>query len=642
MENTEELREIALTMRREIDLLRTETTHANVLLTALDTLLCVDGDTDPFIGVFSALMPVFECTSAIVLMEQDEANGDPEWPLECVAASDERVIGSSWRPVRLFRKVISGRIISTVGNTGIDEWPPAIAEAYSGDSPALVLPLMVRDHRGLMMLLRKPEQAGFNRDHVTLARKFSLLASHAFAARQANLTVAESHRLRELTARLRTSEEALRFRANHDQLTGLPNRSYIQELVSGKILSKQKGQKLALAFIDLDEFKSVNDLHGHAAGDALLREIALRIRSEIRSKDVVGRISGDEFVIAFDPIRSRTDIRPIIKRVRDRLQQSFSVYEITIKPSASIGISLYPEHGSDYETLRRHADMAMYHAKTDSKGSIAYFTLDLGRQTAKRLTLEKQLRAAITNRQFRCALQKKFDIRSGAIVGFEMLARWVEAKGKIRGPGEFLPLASELGLLDDITMCVLGDLVSRLPELDARFGPLVEYSLNVSPIQTTNIPFMLELAKQLDAHNGRRFFLELTEEALASIDSLENHILPVLRSTGIRLSIDDFGTGYSSLATLAALTVDEVKIDMSLITSIHERSRNQVIVRAIESLGSALDISIVAEGIESSEENEFLLSNTSLTIGQGYLFHKPQLLDDLLESASEAAATKSL
>lgn len=626
MENAEELREIIVTMRGEIDFLRTETTHANLLLTALDAVLCVDSDADPFAGVFSALMPVFECACAIVLIEQDAGH---EF-LECVASTYQEAVGSRWPTGRLFQKVLSGRIISTVAESGIGDWPEGLQEALSPEQPALCLPLAVRDRRGLIMLLRERGQSGFDRAHVTLARKFSLLASHAFAAKQASQTAAESHRLKDLTEKLKSSEERLRFRANHDQLTGLPNRSYVQELVNEKITRKQPGQKLALAFIDLDEFKRVNDLHGHAAGDALLREFAARVQSEVRDTDVFGRISGDEFVIAIDPVKRRSDVASIIDRVRARIQRPLDTQGAEIRPSASIGIAFYPTHGTDYETLRRHADLAMYRAKTVSKGSVSFFTHDLGRQASDRLNLEHRLKEAVSAREFRCALQKKVDTRTGTIVGFEALVRWVDNGGDVRMPEEFLPLAVELGLINDITMLVVDDLVRHLPELEAMFGSTVRYGINICPTQTTDIPFMLNLAQCLAASQPDRFILELTEESLATTEPLETHILPMLRSVGVRLSIDDFGTGYSSLSKLAALTVDELKVDRSLVTSIHERPRNQIILRAIESLSAALGMSIVAEGIETPDECKFLLENTTITIGQGFLFHRPQVLSDLL------------
>ena len=627
MEGSEELREALVTLRRENDLLRVETTHANLLLKALDAVLCVAGEDDPFAGVFSALMPVFECSHAIVLIEQEDAVDE----LACVAASAAPVVGSRWPQDRLLGKALSGRIVATVAEAGVTTWPTVPGLDLVGREPALYLPLGVRGRRGLMLLLRECDGPGFDRAHVALAKKFSLLASHAFAAKRASQTEAESHRLKHLTEQLEISQQALQHRANHDQLTGLPNRAYIQELVGSMIDRKEPGEKLALAFIDLDDFKRVNDVHGHAAGDALLKEVADRIRSQIRGTDIFGRISGDEFVIVLDPIGRRSDASGVVARMRESLRQPLRIEGAEIHPSASIGVAIYPAHGKDYETLRRHADMAMYRAKTSAKGSIAFFNRELGRIAVEKLKLEQRLRHALETRAFRCALQQKVDIRSHAVVGFEALLRWVDERGDVHRPGHFLPLASKLGLLDDMTFLLLDDLLGNLPFLDAQYGTTLRYSINISPVQATRNQFMQKLVQRLHA-SGRAssFMLELTEETIAATCSFQSHILPLLREGGIGLSIDDFGTGYSSLATIADLTADELKIDKSLITAIHERPRNQSILRAIESMGAALGLSVVAEGIETIEENLYLMAHTRLNIGQGYLFHKPELLTELI------------
>ncbi len=638
MEDSEELRETLFAMRRECDLLRTETTHANLLLTALDAVLCVDGEDDPFAGVFAALLPVFEAVCSIVLIERDgtvEASSNvygPEARLQCIASSHPAPIGSRWPANRLFQKILGGKVVSSVLAGVSWPWPEDLATMLSGEPPALYFPLAVRERRGLMILLRAAGQPGFDRADMSLARKFSLLASHALAARQASLTEAESNRLKDLTERLEASQEELRYRADYDQLTGLPNRAHVRDLVGEMIARKPSGEMLALAFVDLDEFKRVNDVHGHAAGDALLQEVASRVRGEIRHSDVFGRISGDEFVVAFDPLMRREDVDPIIARVRERLMQPFAIEGVEIRPSASIGIAFYPDHGRDYETLRRHADLAMYQAKETTKGSVSYFTRDLGREEDERLLLEQRIRGAIAGRAFCCALQQKVNIRTRAIVGFEALARWVDDDGMVRAPGTFMPLAAKLNLIDDITMLVVTDLMDHLPRIDARFGAHVRYSLNISPAQTTNIPFMLKLVQRLAASGcPSRFVLELTEEAFAATGPFQTHVLPVLRAAGVAISIDDFGTGYSSLAKLAELTVDEIKIDRSLVAFIHERPRNQVILRAVESLGAALNMSIVAEGIETAAENRYLLTETNVLIGQGFLHHRPALIRALLD-----------
>jgi EAL domain-containing protein (putative c-di-GMP-specific phosphodiesterase class I) len=276
--------------------------------------------------------------------------------------------------------------------------------------------------------------------------------------------------------------------------------------------------------------------------------------------------------------------------------------------------------------------MAMYHAKIVSKGSIAFFNRQLEKKATEKHILEQELRNALDMHAFHCALQQKVDIRTGAIVGFEALARRVDRHGIMHAPMTFLPLANELGLLNDITDLVICDLERELPRLDARFGAGVRYSVNITPNQAANMQFMQRLVEQL-RNTGRpeSFMLELTEESLAVTGPFQSHVLPLLRDAGIGLSIDDFGTGYSSLATIADLTVDELKIDRSLISSIHNRPRSQSILRAIESMGTALGISVVAEGIETMEENLYLMAQTGLRIGQGYLFHKPQLLTALLQ-----------
>lgn len=627
MQDSEELREALVNMRRELDILRIETAHANLLLAALDALLSANGDDDPFKGVFAALMPVFEYAHAIVLVER----GDGLEALECIASSHEAVVGSAWPAGKLLQKALSGRIVSTVAGGGADTWPGGHDAEISCYQPALYFPLAVRSSRGVMILLRKLGQSGFDRSHIALARKFSLLASHAFAVRQASLTKAESHRLKDLTKKLEASQEALRFRANHDQLTGLPNRAYVGEIVDQMIGRKLWGEQLALAFIDLDEFKRVNDVHGHAAGDLLLQEIARRVQAEIRRADVFGRISGDEFVIVLDPVNGQSDVAQIVGRMLNSIRQPLSVEGAEIRPSASIGVAFYPEHGLDYETLRRHADLAMYQAKTSAKGSLSFFTRDLGREADVRLVLEQRIKKAVAASEFRCALQQKINIRTGNVVGFEALARWIDAEGVVHSPGHFLPTASRLGLMDDVTALVIEDLLRNLPSLDAAFGPDLRYSINVSPAQTTSLSFMQKLLGRL-SESGRagRFTLELTEESFAATGPFQTHVLPALRNAGVAISIDDFGTGYSSLAKLAELTVDELKLDRSLVSSIHRRPRNQIILRAVESLGSALNMSIVAEGIECAEENRYLLEQTSIVIGQGFLHHRPQLIAKLL------------
>lgn len=627
MEGSEELRETIVAMRREIDVLRTENTHATLLLQALDAVLCVSGDSDPFTDVFTALLAVFEASHAIVLVEDNAASDS----LLCVAANVDGLLDSRWRGGRTFSKVLSGRVITTVEGARWEQWPEGRVGGLSPAQSTLYLPLGVRGRRGLLMILRQAGRRGFDRAHVALARKFSVLASHALAAKRASQTEAESHRLKHLTEQLEASREALTFRANHDQLTGLPNRSHVRDLVDQAVARKRPGEKLALAFIDLDNFKQVNDLYGHAAGDALLKGVAERIARQLRRTDVLGRISGDEFVILLDPIQQRSETAAIIERVREQLQLPFCIEGIDVRTSGSIGVAFHPMHGTDYDTLRHHADTAMYRAKSASKGSISYFSQRMGLEAKERLSLEYRLRRAIDERQIRCALQQKVDIHDRRVVGFEALARWTESHGVSHPPGLFVPIAAELGLLDEITSMVLDGLMQAVPDLSARFGDDITYSLNLAPGQTARLPFMQNVIQRIVATGcPDSFMLEFTEEALVATGPFQSKVLPLLKEVGIGVSIDDFGMGYSSLAVLADITADEIKVDRSLISDIHVRPRSQIILRAIESLSSALGVSVIAEGIEASAEQEYLQQHSRIRIGQGFLFHKPELVADLL------------
>lgn len=612
-------------MRREIGALRVEATHANLLLEALDAMLDVDAEHDPFDGVFTALLPVFACTGAIVLIE------DPtdQQRLECIASNEPGVIGTSWQRSRRLEKVLCGRIITTIATIDEEGWP----QNTSGDEmrPTLYLPLGVRNRRGLMMLLRDHGCPGFDRTHVTLAGKLSVLASHAFAVTHASRAEAESHRLQQMTRQLKDSQDALTFRANHDQLTGLPNRSHVQEIVDALVASKRPGQKFALAFLDIDDFKRVNDFHGHAAGDLLLAAVAKRLRVELRQTDIIGRINGDEFVIVVDSFERIDDLAAIVGRVSNQLHEPFRIetHEITI--SGSIGVALWPEQGHDYATLRAHADMAMYRTKATHKGGVTFFHPLMGREISDRLSLEHQLRAALAKREFQCALQQKVDLRTHQIVGFEALARWVDGSGTSHLPARFLKPASELDMLDGITGMVLDNLCEALPWLNSQFGSAVRYSVNISPSQATRTSFLKGLVRRIaDTGRAQDFLLELTEETFLATDVFQSQGLHLIREAGIGLSIDDFGTGYSSLAILADITADELKVDRSLIASLPQRPRNQGILRAIESLGENLGMTVVAEGIETVEERNYLLASTGIVIGQGYLFHKPQLISQMM------------
>jgi diguanylate cyclase (GGDEF)-like protein len=428
-------------------------------------------------------------------------------------------------------------------------------------------------------------------------------------------------------------ERQLTLLAYLDDLTGLPKQTFIKDHINEIIGQRGASTRFALAFIDLDNFKHINDYYSHSVGDALLAQTAQRMLAVTRSTDMVARISGDEFVVVIDPVESAAQLREAIDRILGELKQPFYIEGFEVFSSASIGVSLYPDHGSNYEHLRRHADSAMYQAKIGSKGTIAFFDDEMGRTLSARMEMEQRLRLAIRDERFCCAFQPKVDIRNQEIVGFEALIRYRDDKGLVTGPGAFVELATEIGLMDAMTHFVLRESAKALQELDRTFKPNTTMSINIAAKLANNLNFMESLIEALVATgHAERFILELTEDALVTRNDFQTCVLPQLRKQGIRVSIDDFGTGYSSLSGLADITVDEVKIDRSFISGIQHRQRSQSVLRAVESICHAFGMTIVAEGIETFEELAFLQAATRIRYGQGYYFARPFFLEDVAGS----------
>jgi diguanylate cyclase (GGDEF)-like protein len=437
----------------------------------------------------------------------------------------------------------------------------------------------------------------------------------------------------------RQLERELFDRAYLDELTGLANRSLIRQSTEELIASAAPGHRFAMAFIDIDNFKQINDYYSHGVGDLLLVRIARRICETVRSSDIVARIGGDEFVVLLNPAPDDEALRHLVERVAARLKEPFFVDGQEILASASIGVSVFPRHGDTYEMLRQNADSAMYRVKSGIKGGVAFYDATMAQAATARMAIEQRLRLAIRDRRFTCAYQPKVDIRTGTVTGVEVLLRWRDDDGVIQAPGDFVGIAVELGVMDEITHLVVAETIASLDEIDAVFGRHVAVSFNVAAKQADDPPFMRALAETL-AQSGcpERFVVEVTEEAFFAKGRFQREVLPHLRAIGAKVSIDDFGVGYSSLSALADVTADELKIDRSFITQIHRRPRSQLILRAIESLATALGMSIIAEGVETDEELDYLREQTDIRYVQGYYFFRPMFLGEA-ERASWAAAS---
>ncbi|ACB27696.1 MULTISPECIES: putative bifunctional diguanylate cyclase/phosphodiesterase [Methylobacterium] len=433
-----------------------------------------------------------------------------------------------------------------------------------------------------------------------------------------------------------------------DALTGLPNRTMFEQSIADVLAGSAPGDRFALAFIDLDNFKHINDYYSHAAGDALLRKMSDRIGGALRPSDLLARIGGDEFVLLLAPITDRDEALSAVRAISERLKQPFFIDGHEIFASASIGLSLFPEHGDSYETLARQADNAMYRVKGELKGGVSLFDDAMSQAATARMAVEQRLRLAIRDRCFCCAFQPKVDMRSHAVTGVEVLLRWRDELGMIQAPGDFIALAIELGLINEITLQLLSETVQAMPDIDEVFGPDVTVSLNIAAKQACDVPFMTAFCASLgETGLAERFVLELTEEAFFTTGRFQSEVLPKIRAIGARVSIDDFGVGYSSLAALADITADELKIDRSFITDIDKRPRSQIVLKAIESLGAALGMTVVAEGVETFEEVAYLLGATQIRCAQGYYFARPLLLDQIRQaqpprvSGTRGPATRS-
>ncbi len=440
-------------------------------------------------------------------------------------------------------------------------------------------------------------------------------------------------------------EDQLFRSAYYDELTDLPSRRVIEHRANSLLKREQPHGKFALAFLDIDNFKHINDYYGHDVGDALLVEVAKRLGMNLRESDMLSRISGDEFLLLLNPIQSEQEVAEYIDFMLKRLRAPFFIDGSEIFASTSIGVSLYPDHGHSYELLRQNADIAMYRVKNDGKGSAAFFDASMEREALARMKVEQSLRLAILEKRFCCAFQAKVDIRTQDVMGIEALVRLRDDEGVIQAPGTFINLATELGLIDELTHLVLAEIVKSIDLINETFGPATSISINVAATQAGNPEFMRSFAQALAATGyPERFMIEVTEDAFVTKTHFQDEILPMFRQLGVGISIDDFGTGYSSLSALADITADEIKIDRSFITDIHKRPRSQGILRAIESLSEALGMTVIAEGLETFEELAYLQAATKIRYAQGYYFSRPIFLEELkpaIPVASEARASLS-
>lgn len=431
---------------------------------------------------------------------------------------------------------------------------------------------------------------------------------------------------REVVVSRKVAAEALEL-AETDPLTGCLNRRSVNAAAE-KLLEAIRPERHALAFalLDLDNFKHVNDLHSHQAGDAILRAAAERLRGLLPAGSLVARIGGDEFacIIPFDP-RLPDQIDLLCARLVEQVGQVVEWNGMEIEATVSLGLSRSDSAANDdIQTLLHKADIAMFHAKREGRNRIAWFVPAMESELRFRSELEAGIRRGVSNGEFVPYYEKQIDLATGELVGFEMLARWISPSLGRVGPDIFIPVAEEIGAIAELSESVI-----RQALRDAReWDPRLTLAVNISPVQLRDPWFAQKLLKLLVEANfpPHRLEIEITESSLHENIGLVRSMITSLKNQGIRVSLDDFGTGYSSLAQLRSLPFDRIKIDRSFISSLPDSEENRTIVKSIVSLGQGLGMPVTAEGVESEEVLAALGGFEGLK-AQGYLYGYPEPAD---------------
>ncbi len=484
-----------------------------------------------------------------------------------------------------------------------------------------------------LLILKKPF------DHVSV-RQLSMALTKKW---QMLREIKEHTKLLEENVRTRTksleeSLEKIQYQASHDTLTGLPNREYLSDFIRQQI-SRNTREMLpfAIFFFDLDRFKLVNDSFSHAVGDELLKKVAIRLKKHLRENDMLGRLGGDEFVFVITRFKSLSELKKIGNKILEMFKEPFKIeyHDIVILPS--IGISIFPENGKSMDELLRNADLAMYHSKELGGAQIQFYTKELNQESLKQLEMESALRQAIVKEEFFLCFQPQYDLKLNTIISVEALIRWNHPEKGLILPIDFIPLAEETGLISLITEWVLLSACKQNKIWQDKGLPPIRMAVNITTNEFRR-PDLIQMIKnvlKISKLKPEFLELELTENIIISNVDATNKIIQ-LRELGVSIAVDDFGTGYSSLNYLRKIPLDRLKIDQSFIQNIDFNRGDEVIIKAIIDMAKSLHLEVLAEGVETQKQLEFLKSKKCGEV-QGFYFSKPlesmQLEDILINPA---------
>jgi len=449
----------------------------------------------------------------------------------------------------------------------------------------------------------------------------------------------ELHEANERYAR-RIAEQTLRHQAYHDVLTGLPNRWLLRDRMEQALAYvEKKSIQMGVLFLDLDRFKNLNDTLGHQVGDQLLRAVADRLKKVVSAWDTVARLGGDDFVLLLTDIKEKTVLESKAQELLALFEAPFELSGQSVYLDASIGIAAFPDNGQDTDTLLKNAEATMYYAKAQGGKNYQFCSSDIQSETIDRFTIESELRTAIKKSELVLYYQPQFLLEDGSITGVEALVRWEHPERGIISPDKFIPVAEESGLIIPLGEWVLQQAVDDIAQMREVGIDLKRVAVNLSARQLYHHETQETLRKLLAVGNlsANVLEVEITESGIMQNPELAAENLIAMKSIGVGVAIDDFGTGYSSLAYLKRFPIDVVKIDRAFIRDITLNSDDASIVKAILALAEALNLKVIAEGLETQAQYDYL-KELGCNEGQGYIYARPMPLDDLLEFIQEKQA----
>jgi len=444
------------------------------------------------------------------------------------------------------------------------------------------------------------------------------------------------------------AHDRIHYLAWHDTLTGLANREQLQEVLHQRLdVARAAGQQMALLFVDLDRFKTINDSLGHQVGDELLQTCAQRLRDAVRGSDVVGRLGGDEFVLVLTGVESSDIVARIAIKLLHRIAAPMKIQGRELHVTASLGISVYPEDGTTASELMRHADAAMYHAKSKGRNTHSFFSAELSARLSERFEIESQLRLALVRGELSLHFQPQFQSKGTRLIGFEALLRWQTPEGRWIPPDKIIPVAEESGLIQPIGDWVLEEACSHWKQWRVQYGADIRVAVNLSASQLRDrglLARIRQLTERFDMPPGA-LELELTEAVAMHDPGASIELMKQLRELQVSLAVDDFGTGYSSLAYLKTLPIQRIKLDRSFVMDMEHNPDDQAICKASIQMAHSLGLEVVAEGVETEAQRRFL-SEHGCDLMQGYHLGRPMpapaVLQLLAQSPSPSLNTPSV